>query len=82
MAEYFIYLFFFRKTRKQQEREERQREEELQAQLQREAEAISNADNRPYDPPCDSVLFKFIEEVTEKIQPLTTTREQVKALAA
>ena len=74
-------LVFFRKTRKQQEREERQREEELQAQLQKEAEALSSAENRPFDPPCDSVLLKYVEEVTEKIQLLPTTREQVKALA-
>ncbi|XP_053398828.1 armadillo repeat-containing protein 3-like isoform X3 [Mercenaria mercenaria] len=71
-----------KKTRKQQEREEKQREEELQAQLQREAEAISAAENKPYEPPCDSTLLKFIDEVVEKIQPLPTTREQVKALAA
>lgn len=70
------------KTRKQQEREERLREEEHQAQLQREAEAISNADNRPFDPPCDPTLYKYIEEVVEKIQPLPTTREQVTALAS
>ena len=74
-------VFFFRKTRKQQEREEKQREEELQAQLQKEAEALSSAESRPYDPPCDSTLLKFIDEVSEKIQPLPTTREQVKALA-
>ncbi|XP_052795764.1 armadillo repeat-containing protein 3-like isoform X3 [Mya arenaria] len=70
-----------KKTRKQQEREEKQREEELQAQLQREAEAISAAENKPFEAPCDSTLLKYIEEVTEKIQPLPTTREQVKALA-
>ncbi|XP_053398829.1 armadillo repeat-containing protein 3-like isoform X4 [Mercenaria mercenaria] len=75
-------LTAFKKTRKQQEREEKQREEELQAQLQREAEAISAAENKPYEPPCDSTLLKFIDEVVEKIQPLPTTREQVKALAA
>lgn len=69
------------KTRKQQEREERQREEELQAQLQREAEAISAAENKPFEPPCDSALLKCIDEIIEKIQPLPTTREQVKALA-
>ncbi|KAL4230819.1 Armadillo repeat-containing protein 3 [Mactra antiquata] len=69
------------KTRKQQEREERQREEELQAQLQREAEAISAAESKPYETPCDSTLLKYIDEVVEKIQPLPTTREQVKALA-
>lgn len=69
------------KTRKQQEREEKQREEELQAQLQREAEAISAAENKPYETPCDATLYKYIDEVTEKIQPLPTTREQVKALA-
>ncbi|XP_060595382.1 armadillo repeat-containing protein 3-like isoform X3 [Ruditapes philippinarum] len=70
-----------KKTRKQQEREEKQREEELQAQLQREAEAISAAENKPYEAPCDSTLLKFIDEVVDKIQPLPTTREQVKALA-
>lgn len=76
-----LVVYFLRKTRKQQEREERQREEELQAQLQKEAEAISAAENKPYESPCDSTLLKYIEEVTEKIQPLPTTREQVKALA-
>jgi len=74
-------LSFFRKTRKQQEREEKQREEELQAQLQKEAEAILAAENKPYEAPCDSILLKYIEEVSEKIQPLPTTREQVKVLA-
>jgi len=70
-----------RKTRKQQEREEKQREEELAAQLQREAEAISAAENKPFEVPCDASLLKYLEEVGEKIQPLPTTREQVKALA-
>ena len=77
----WCYISFCRKTRKQQEREEKQKEEELQAQLQKEAEAISAADSRPYECPCDSTLLKYIEEVMEKIQPLPTTREQVKALA-
>jgi hypothetical protein len=76
-----IIFCLIRKTRKQQEREEKQREEELQAQLQREAEAISAAENKPYEAPCDSTLLKFIDEVVDKIQPLPTTREQVKALA-
>ncbi|XP_052278834.1 armadillo repeat-containing protein 3-like isoform X2 [Dreissena polymorpha] len=70
-----------KKSRKQQEKEEKQREEELAAQLQREAEAISAAENKPFEAPCDPTLLKYIEEVSEKIQPLPTSREQVKALA-
>ena len=36
---------------------------------------------KPFEMPCDSNLFKYLEEITEKIQPLLTTREQVVALA-
>ena len=73
--------FKLRKSRKQQEREEKQREEELQAQLQKEAQITSVVQNKPFETPCDPTLLQFIEEVTEKIQPLPSSRDQVKALA-
>ncbi|XP_034303811.2 armadillo repeat-containing protein 3 isoform X4 [Magallana gigas] len=66
---------------KQKEKEEKQKEEELQAQLQKEAEALANSENQPFNPPTDSNLVKYIEEVTERILPLATATEQVKALA-
>lgn len=69
------------KSKAQKEKEEKQKEEELQAQLQKEAEHQQVQDNKPFEMPCDSNLCKYIEEVTEKIQPLLTSREQVIALA-
>ncbi|XP_062608563.1 armadillo repeat-containing protein 3-like isoform X1 [Saccostrea cucullata] len=66
---------------KQKEKEEKQKEEELQAQLQKEAEALANSENQPVNPPTDSNLVKYIEEVTERILPLATATDQVKALA-
>ena len=70
-----------RKSKSQKEKEEKQKEEELQAMLQKEAENINAMENTPVQPPTDSNLVKYIEEVTEKIQPLPTVREQVTALA-
>jgi len=78
---YCIYFSFIRKSKAQKEKEEKQKEEELQAQLQKEAETQPTTDNKPFEMPCDSNLFKYLEEITEKIQPLPTTREQVVALA-
>ncbi|KAL3878968.1 hypothetical protein ACJMK2_031290 [Sinanodonta woodiana] len=69
------------KTKKQQEREEKQKEEESQAQLQKEAEAINVVQNKPFTMPSDPALVKMIEEVVEKMQPLPSTKDQVKALA-
>ncbi|XP_061165179.1 armadillo repeat-containing protein 3-like isoform X5 [Saccostrea echinata] len=66
---------------KQKEKEEKQKEEELQAQLQKEAEALANSENQPVSPPTDSNLVKYIEEVTDRILPLATATDQVKALA-
>ncbi|XP_048777085.1 armadillo repeat-containing protein 3-like isoform X6 [Ostrea edulis] len=66
---------------KQKEKEEKQREEELQAQLQKEAEALATSENQPFNPPTDSNLLKYLEEVTERILPLATAAEQVRALA-
>lgn len=76
----FFFGPYFRKS-KQKEKEEKQKEEELQAQLQKEAEALANSENQPFNPPTDSNLVKYIEEVTERILPLATATEQVKALA-
>ncbi|KAK3099626.1 hypothetical protein FSP39_007188 [Pinctada imbricata] len=69
------------KSKSQKEKEEKQREEELQAQLQREAENISQTENQPVQPPTDSNLLKYVEEVTERIMPLPSVKEQVTALA-
>lgn len=69
------------KSKAQKEKEEKQKEEELQAQIQKDSEDHSSADNKPFEMPCDSNLCKYVEEITEKIQPLQTTREQVIALA-
>jgi hypothetical protein len=35
---------------------------ELQAQLQKEAETQPTTDNKPFEMPCDSNLFKYLEE--------------------
>lgn len=65
----------------QREKEEKQREVEIAAQLQKEAEDNATDDDRPFSAPSDPALVKYVEEVMEKIQPLSTTREQVAMLA-
>ncbi|XP_064608678.1 LOW QUALITY PROTEIN: armadillo repeat-containing protein 3-like [Liolophura sinensis] len=65
------------KTKAQREREEKQKEEELQAQLQKEMES----EDKPYSPPPDPSLLKYIEEVVAKIQPIPSLRQQVQVLA-
>ncbi|KAL5011438.1 hypothetical protein ScPMuIL_009989 [Solemya velum] len=70
------------KTKAQKDKEDKQREEEIHAQLQRENENMNGEDSQPFVAPADPTLVKFIEEVTEKIQPLSTTKTQVSALAA
>lgn len=74
-------FFIFRKSRAQKEKEEKQREEELQAQLQKEAESLPSLENKPFVPPYDTNLAKYVDEVTEKIQPIPSVRDQVYALA-
>ncbi|XP_067661533.1 armadillo repeat-containing protein 3-like [Haliotis asinina] len=69
------------RTKAQREREEKQKEEEIQAQLAKEAEAQAAEENKPFTTPADPTLFKYLEDVVEKIQPLATTRLQVVALA-
>ncbi|XP_046553420.1 armadillo repeat-containing protein 3-like [Haliotis rubra] len=69
------------RTKAQREREEKQKEEEIQAQLAKEAEAQAAEENKPFTTPADPTLFKYMEDVVEKIQPLATTRLQVVALA-
>ncbi|KAK7097085.1 armadillo repeat-containing protein 3-like isoform X2 [Littorina saxatilis] len=69
------------KSKAQREKEEKQREEELAAQLQREQEAIAEQVQKPLEPPFDSNFVKFLEDVTDKIMPLVSTKEQIVALA-
>ena len=85
---YLLYIFNTHltrsKSRAQREKEEKQREEELAAQMQREAEmaaAAAAADPPEFDPPTDPALLKMVEEVTESIMPLPSTKDQVVALA-
>ena len=75
---YHTAYLFSSKSRAAKEKEERQKEEELAAQLAKEQEETVE---KPYVPPTDPVLEKYIKEVMETIQPLPTTREQCIALA-
>ncbi|XP_071087900.1 armadillo repeat-containing protein 3-like isoform X1 [Haliotis cracherodii] len=70
-----------KRTKAQREREEKQKEEEIQAQLAKEAEAQAAEENKPFTTPEDPALYKYMEDVMDKIQPLPTTRLQVVALA-
>ncbi|XP_066278896.1 armadillo repeat-containing protein 3-like isoform X1 [Branchiostoma lanceolatum] len=67
------------KSKASKEKEEKQKEEEMQLlQLilqQQEGEGGS------YHPPMDHALYEYIGEVSSKIRPMPTTREQVVALA-
>ncbi|XP_076446526.1 armadillo repeat-containing protein 3-like isoform X2 [Babylonia areolata] len=69
------------KSKAQREKEEKQKEEELAAQLQKEAEALAEKDQKPLEPPTDPAFIKYLEDVTDKILPLPSTKEQIKALA-
>ncbi|XP_012938913.1 armadillo repeat-containing protein 3 isoform X2 [Aplysia californica] len=68
------------KSKAQREKEEKAREEELAAQREKEAE-LQSAEKAPFTPPPDPQLVKYIEEVSEKILPLPTSKAQVVALA-
>ncbi|GFO30833.1 Armadillo repeat-containing protein 3 [Plakobranchus ocellatus] len=68
------------KSKAQREREEKAREEELAAQREKEAD-LQGAERPPFSPPPDPQLCKYVEEVTERILPLPSTRAQVLALA-
>lgn len=71
------------KSRLQREKEEKQREVEEQAAaaaaLQREADRTT--EQQPFSPPGDAALMKYVEETTDAVAPLPTTRDQVVALA-
>ncbi|XP_033742747.1 armadillo repeat-containing protein 3-like isoform X4 [Pecten maximus] len=69
------------KSRSQRDREEKQREEEMQAQLLKEAMSQGGRENKPFELPADPALLKYMEEVTEKIQPISSVHEQVTTLA-
>ncbi|KAL8577393.1 hypothetical protein ACOMHN_060215 [Nucella lapillus] len=69
------------KSKAQREKEEKQKEEELAAQLQKEAEAMAEKDQKPLEPPTDPTFVKCLEDVAERILPLPSIREQIKALA-
>ena len=70
-----------RKSKAQREKEEKQKEEELAAQMQKEAEAMADKDPKPLEPPTDPSFVKYLEDVTDKILPLPSTKEQIVALA-
>ena len=36
---------------------------------------------KPFEPPYDTMIIKYIEEVVEKIQPVLSIKEQIEALA-
>lgn len=76
----FVVFCVCRKSKAQREKEEKAREEELAAQREKEAE-LQNSEKAPFVPPPDPALVKYIEEVVEKILPLTCTKAQVAALA-
>ncbi|PVD34217.1 hypothetical protein C0Q70_05483 [Pomacea canaliculata] len=69
------------KSKAQREKEEKQREEELAAQAQKEAEAIAGKDKNTLEPPSDPSFVRYLEEVHEKVLPLSTTVEQITVLA-
>jgi len=53
----------------------------LQAQLLKEAMSQGGGESKPFEPPYDTQLVKYLEEVVEKIQPISSVREQVILLA-
>lgn len=70
-----------RKSKAQREKEEKQKEEELAAQMQKEAEAMAEKDQKPMEPPTDANFVKYLEDVTDRILPLPSTKEQIVTLA-
>ncbi|XP_059157772.1 armadillo repeat-containing protein 3-like [Physella acuta] len=66
-----------RKGQKDKDKEEKAKDEENEP--QKDAEVV--AEPTPFVPPPDSFLFKYIEDVVEKILPLPDTKSQVIALA-
>lgn len=69
------------KSKAQREKEEKQREEELAAQAQKEAEVLAGKDKNTLEPPSDPSFVRYLEEVHEKVLPLSTTVEQITVLA-
>nr|KAG5705421.1 hypothetical protein BaRGS_004548 [Batillaria attramentaria] len=71
------------KSKSQKEKEmDKQREMELAAQAQREAEVMAEQqDMKVHEPPSDPNFVKYLEDVTDKILPLPTIKEQIVALA-
>lgn len=67
------------RSRAAREREEKQKEEEAAKEA---AESSSEQpQQQPFVAPGDNNLMQYIEDVTEKVAPLPTTRDQVIALA-
>ena len=75
------------RSRAAREKEEKQKEEEAAAAAAAAKEAeggnlLGEGLNKPpFVPPGDNILIQYIEEVSEKISPLPTSRDQVMALA-
>ncbi|XP_067948089.1 armadillo repeat-containing protein 3-like [Watersipora subatra] len=69
------------KARSRKEKDEEKEREEEEQRLREAEEASQKENDKPFVPPADPQLLKYIDEVNEKIMPLPTTREQVVALA-
>ena len=68
----FVRIIFSRKSRAKSDKETK--DEEAAKEEEGPSEVI-------FTPPGDANLMKYIEDVTEKIQPLPTSRDQVSAVA-
>ena len=71
-----VIFFFSRKSRSQ--REQRKKEVEV---AQEKKEEEEEEKEEVYVVPSDSQFCKYVEEIMEKIHPLTSTREQILALS-
>lgn len=72
-----MYFFFYVRKGKGKKEEEKMKEVEIVSEVQDEI----NLEDVQWQPPPDFMLMNYIHDASETILPLTTTREQVVALA-
>ncbi|NWV63981.1 ARMC3 protein, partial [Malurus elegans] len=72
-----VFFFYVRKGKGKKEEEKPKEVTEVTPKVQEEM----NLEHAPWVPPPDFVLMDYINEVSKTILPLTTTREQIVALA-
>jgi len=66
----------------QKEKEDKMKDDDAGSQAGDSANAaVVTGMPEPYFPPGDLTLFKYLEDVEEKIMPLPTSKDQVVALA-